>query len=125
MLVHHSVPLVLYFIILVLGYTFRPYYLSIIAIQLLNEIPTIPLNICWILDQQTKTNTILFAVSGWFTLVTYFIFRLIVNPCAVIYIMYEGLYGIGIALSPLLFLNYYWFNKLVKKYNGEKVYKEL
>lgn len=125
MLVHHSVPLVLYFIILVLGYTFRSNYLSVVAIQLLNEIPTLPLNICWILDKQNRTNTMLFAISGWLTLATYFIFRLIVNPCSIIYIMYDGLYGIGIALSPLICLNYYWFNKLVKKYNGEKVDKEL
>lgn len=125
MLVHHSVPLVLYFIILVLGYTFRPYYLSVIATQLLNEIPTVPLNICWILDKQNKTNTILFSVSGWLTIATYFIFRLIVNPCLVIYLIYEGLYGISLILAPLLYLNYYWFNKLVKKCNGEKVDKHL
>ena len=123
MLFHHSIPLMIYFIVLVLGYTFRPFYLKILAVQLLNEIPTVPLNICWILDKCDNTKNMIFAIFGWITLVTYFIFRLILNPCICVFLAYEGLYGINILLSPLIILNIYWFKKLLKKCNGETVDK--
>ena len=90
------------------------YYVPILSSIYLSEISVLPFNICYISIKEKKTNTALFKYSSICTLISYFLFR-VVNFSYINYFLYRKNNYSYVLFTPFVFLNYYWYYKIVKK----------
>jgi len=88
---------------------------SYISFCNLSELAVIPLNYGWYLINTKQTQTRLFKITAIITLIIYFFSR-VVNLTILIYLAWlDGLIYYSLIGFPLVFLNYYWFYKLLSK----------
>jgi hypothetical protein len=90
-------------------------YYNLAALGMLTEITTIPLNLCWYLNDINQTDNIIYKISAISTLTLYIPFRLIGTPYIYIKLNQHGYNVLATLDIALIFLNYYWFYKLVKR----------
>ena len=81
----------------------------------LSEYAVLPLNYGWYLINTNQTKNKKFIITGIITIIVYFLSR-IVNFTMILYFLWlDGLLSYGLIAIPLIFLNYYWFYKLLVK----------
>lgn len=87
--------------------------INTMALLFLSEIPTIPLNICMILNKMNKFDNSLFKLCGISTLLLYIPCRILLFPyCS--HISFTNNYNIqGMLLLSYTGLNIHWYRKLL------------
>lgn len=116
MIYHHIICLSFLCPKIIFKYNIDPNINYLIAISCLAESSTIPLNICWILNNKKLTNNIVYKINAVLTILLYIPFRLGINSYMTYYIFMNKYYIYSFIYIPFTFLNYYWFYRLLQKY---------
>lgn len=90
--------------------------INTMALLFLSEITSIPLNICWILNEKKKVDNLLFKLCGISTLLLYIPCRILLFPyCS--HIAFTNNYNIqGMLLLTYTGLNINWYRRLLNKF---------
>lgn len=119
MIIHHVMPICILSARYLFGFIYHELFDYIMSFLFISEITTLPLNICWYLNKQSKTNNILFKTSALSLLILYIPFRIINNTYMLCVIIYNREYIYLLPQIILTFLNYIWYYKLIKKFKKE------
>jgi hypothetical protein len=122
LLFHHAVVLTNMLPIFIESFQIIHNYWYLSSILYLSEIPTIPLNISWTLNDLKKTDTLLFKYSSLATIILYIPCRLFTSVY-VFYMLYKDSYFNSFMFFTGIFiiLNYYWFYKLVSRFYSSTI----
>lgn len=121
---HHTIMITMYYVIFIEFYDIdiENKLLHYMNTGLLAEYSICFLNYSWYLINTKQENSNKMLISTLFTLVLYFITRVLNFTRLIYYFWYDDLISALILMLPLFLINYYWFYKLVRK--AKKIYKK-
>ena len=120
MLIHHLLGLYSLIIIRYYNSIHAMYYLMMVFLA---EISTPFLHASWIMYQLKLTKSLIYKLTGWSLLTTFFIFRIVLPPVIIVKLLKEKfiwsddekiIFKVLFTITVLFtILNYIWFNRLI------------